>query len=160
MRQLAAWQEAKAELEGLEASIYAVSTDNLEQATEVAGKGLTFPVAYGATKRTGRRSAPGGPRTMTAISSPPSFCWAGAAWSWGPCTPPGRWAAWAPTRRCGPSPPGNGGGWNKNSNERSLGVSSNWPVIPVLNRNLSALSSIMTWWRVLVSASGGRLSPE
>ena len=55
MRQLAAWQEAKAELEGLEASIYAVSTDNLEQATEVAGKGLTFPVAYGATKEDGEK---------------------------------------------------------------------------------------------------------
>ena len=53
MRQLAAWQEAKAELEGLEATIYAVSTDNLEQATEVAGRGLTFPVGYGATKEDG-----------------------------------------------------------------------------------------------------------
>ena len=48
MRQLAAWEEKKAELEGLEASIYAVSCDTLEQATEVVGKGLTFPVAYGA----------------------------------------------------------------------------------------------------------------
>ena len=53
MRQLAAWEEKKAELEGLEASIFAVSTDNLEQATEVAGKGLSFPVAYGATKEDG-----------------------------------------------------------------------------------------------------------
>ena len=50
MRQLAAWEEKKAELEGMEASIYAVSVDSLEQATEVAGKGLTFPVAYGATQ--------------------------------------------------------------------------------------------------------------
>ncbi len=49
MRQLAAWEEKKAELEGLEASIYAVSCDTLEQATEVVGKGLTFPVGYGAT---------------------------------------------------------------------------------------------------------------
>ena len=50
MRQLAAWEEKKAELEGLEASIYAVSCDTLEQASEVVGKGLTFPVGYGATK--------------------------------------------------------------------------------------------------------------
>ena len=40
----------KSELEGMECAIYAISVDNLEQATEVAGKGLTFPVAYGATK--------------------------------------------------------------------------------------------------------------
>ena len=53
MRQLAAWEEKKAELEGLEAAIYAVSTDDLEQATEVVGKGLTFPVGYGATKEDG-----------------------------------------------------------------------------------------------------------
>ncbi len=40
----------KSELAGMECEIYAVSVDNLAQATEVAGKGLTFPVAYGATK--------------------------------------------------------------------------------------------------------------
>ena len=40
----------KSELEGMECAIYAISVDNLEQATEVAGRGLTFPVAYGATK--------------------------------------------------------------------------------------------------------------
>ena len=51
MRQLAAWEEMKSELEGMECSIYAISVDNLEQATEVAGKGLTFPVAYAATKK-------------------------------------------------------------------------------------------------------------
>ena len=50
MRQLAAWEGMKSELEELECSIYAISVDNLEQATEVVGKGLTFPVAYGATK--------------------------------------------------------------------------------------------------------------
>ena len=38
---------------GLECTIYAVSTDNLEQTTEVVGKGLTFPVAYGATREDG-----------------------------------------------------------------------------------------------------------
>ena len=37
----------------MEATIYAVSVDNLEQATEVVGNGLTFPVAYGATKEDG-----------------------------------------------------------------------------------------------------------
>ena len=47
---MAAWEEKKAELEGLEATIYAVSVDSLENATEVAGQGLTFPVAYGATQ--------------------------------------------------------------------------------------------------------------
>ena len=53
MRQLAAWEEKKAELEGMEASVYAVSCDTLEQATEVVGKGLTFPVAYGASREDG-----------------------------------------------------------------------------------------------------------
>jgi len=37
----------------VEASIYAVSVDSLEQAKEVAGKGLSFTVAYGATKADG-----------------------------------------------------------------------------------------------------------
>ena len=55
MRQLAAWEEKKAELEGMEATIYAVSVDNLEKATEASGKGLTFPVAYGATKEDGEK---------------------------------------------------------------------------------------------------------
>ena len=41
----------KSELEGMECAIYAISVDSLEQATEVANKGLTFPVAYGATKK-------------------------------------------------------------------------------------------------------------
>ena len=50
MRQLAAWEQMKSELEAMECSIYAISVDNLEQATEVVGKGLTFPVGYGATK--------------------------------------------------------------------------------------------------------------
>ncbi|MCH8107806.1 MAG: redoxin domain-containing protein [Chloroflexi bacterium] len=50
MRQLAAYEEKKEELEALGASIYAVSVDSLEHAGEVAAKGLTFPVAYGATK--------------------------------------------------------------------------------------------------------------
>lgn len=55
MRQLAAWEDKKAELEGLEASIYAVSCDSLDQAAEVVGRGLTFPVGYGATKADAER---------------------------------------------------------------------------------------------------------
>ena len=34
----------------MEATTYAVSVDSLEQAQEVAAIGLTFPVAYGATR--------------------------------------------------------------------------------------------------------------
>ncbi len=37
----------------MEASIYAVSVDSLEQAQEVANKGLSFTLAYGATKADG-----------------------------------------------------------------------------------------------------------
>ena len=47
---MAAWEAAKSELAALEATIYAVSVDSLDHAKEVVGKGLTFPVAYGATK--------------------------------------------------------------------------------------------------------------
>ena len=47
---MAAYEAAKAELEALDVSVYAVSTDNEEHAREVQGKGLTFPMAYGATK--------------------------------------------------------------------------------------------------------------
>ena len=50
MRQLAAYEDKKAELEALGATIYAASVDTLEQAREVAGRGLTFPVAYGVTR--------------------------------------------------------------------------------------------------------------
>lgn len=50
---MAEWEEKKAELEELGATIYAVSVDTLEQAQEVVGRGLTFPVAYGATKEDG-----------------------------------------------------------------------------------------------------------
>ena len=55
MRQLAAWQEKKAELEALEATIYAASVDSLEQAQEVVGRGLAFPVAYGVTREESER---------------------------------------------------------------------------------------------------------
>lgn len=47
---MAAYEAAKAELDALGVTVIAVSTDNEEQATEVKGKGLSFPVAYGATK--------------------------------------------------------------------------------------------------------------
>ena len=47
---MAAYEEAKAELEALEVSVYAVSADDEEHAREVKGKGLSFPMAYGATK--------------------------------------------------------------------------------------------------------------
>ena len=47
---MAAYEAAKAELDALGVTVYAVSTDNEEQAREVQGKGLSFPVAYGATK--------------------------------------------------------------------------------------------------------------
>ena len=39
----------------LEASIYAVSVDPLEQAKEVVGKTVTFHLAYGATREDGDR---------------------------------------------------------------------------------------------------------
>ena len=47
---MAAYEAAKAELDALGVTVIAVSTDNEEQATEVKGRGLSFPVAYGATK--------------------------------------------------------------------------------------------------------------
>jgi peroxiredoxin len=50
MRQLATYEEKKAELAALEATIYAASVDSLEQAQEVVNRGLTFPIAYGTTR--------------------------------------------------------------------------------------------------------------
>ena len=47
---MAAYEAAKAELEALDVSVYAASVDDGEKAAEVKGKGLSFPVAYGATK--------------------------------------------------------------------------------------------------------------
>ena len=47
---MAAYEAAKAELDALDVTVYAVSTDNEEQAREVQEKGLSFPMAYGATK--------------------------------------------------------------------------------------------------------------
>ena len=53
MRQLAAWESKKPELDALDATIYAVSADSLEHGQEVAWKGLSFSVAYGATREDG-----------------------------------------------------------------------------------------------------------
>jgi peroxiredoxin len=50
MRQLATYEEKKAELAALEATIYAASVDSLEQAREVVNRGLTFPIAYGTSR--------------------------------------------------------------------------------------------------------------
>ncbi len=47
---MAAYEAAKTELEALGVTVIAVSADTEEQAQEVKGRGLTFPVAYGATK--------------------------------------------------------------------------------------------------------------
>ena len=47
---MAAWEQAKTELEALECAIIVASVDFLEQSQEVAGKGLTYPVAYGVTQ--------------------------------------------------------------------------------------------------------------
>lgn len=47
---MASFEEMKSELAELDATIIAASVDSLEQAGEVAGKGLTFPVAHGVTR--------------------------------------------------------------------------------------------------------------
>ncbi len=51
MRQLAAWEEMKAQLEALGCTIIAASVDALEQAREMIDKsGTTFDFAYGVTQ--------------------------------------------------------------------------------------------------------------
>ena len=47
---MAAWEQNRAELEELGATVYAVSVDDMEKAQEVVELGITFPVAYGATR--------------------------------------------------------------------------------------------------------------
>lgn len=49
-RQLAAFEARRPELEDLDAKIIAVSVDTEEQAKEVKAKGISFDIAYGATK--------------------------------------------------------------------------------------------------------------
>ena len=46
---MAAYEAAKAELEALGTTIIAVSADTAEHAQEMKDRGLSFPVAYGAT---------------------------------------------------------------------------------------------------------------
>ena len=47
---MAAYEAAWPELDALGVTVIAVSTDTEEQAREVKGRGLAFPVAYGATR--------------------------------------------------------------------------------------------------------------
>ena len=47
---MAAYEAAKAELDALDVTVYAVSADDEEHAREVKGDGLSFAMAYGATK--------------------------------------------------------------------------------------------------------------
>ena len=47
---MAAYEEKKAELEALGATVYAAAVDSEEQVKEVIERGLTFPVGYGVTK--------------------------------------------------------------------------------------------------------------
>ena len=50
---MASYEEKKEELEALEAlesTVYTISVDNLDQAHEVVDQGVSYPVAYGATR--------------------------------------------------------------------------------------------------------------
>ena len=47
---MAAWEERIAELEELGATVYAVSTGSLEESQQVVDRGLSYPIAYGATR--------------------------------------------------------------------------------------------------------------
>ncbi len=47
---MAAYEAAKPELDALGATVIAVSSDTEEQAQEVKSRGLTFPIAYGASQ--------------------------------------------------------------------------------------------------------------
>ena len=50
MRQLAAWEEKKEELDALGVTVYGASVDTLEQAQEVVAKGIAFPMVYGISR--------------------------------------------------------------------------------------------------------------
>jgi peroxiredoxin len=52
---LAAYEAEREELAALGVSIYAASVDTLEQAPEVMGHGLTFPLGYGVTREESER---------------------------------------------------------------------------------------------------------
>ncbi len=47
---MAAYEEAKPELDELGVTVIAASADSLDNAKEVAGDGLSFPMAYGVTR--------------------------------------------------------------------------------------------------------------
>ena len=91
----------KSELEGMECAIYAISVDNLEQATEVAGQGLTFPVAYGARKEDSDAIGAWWAEDQHGGYIQPSGFRSGVgARYWGRSMPPDRWAGCGPARRC------------------------------------------------------------
>ena len=50
MRQLAVYEEHKADFDALGVTVYAASVDALEQTREVVNRGLTFDVGYGITR--------------------------------------------------------------------------------------------------------------
>lgn len=50
---MAEWEANKPALDELETTVIAVCTDTKEQTQEVKDKGLSFPIAYGATKEDG-----------------------------------------------------------------------------------------------------------
>ena len=86
---MAAYEAAKAELDALDVTVYAVSADNEEQAREVQGKGLSFPVAYGATKADADAIGAWWSDDRGGYVQPARVpASAAAAWSPGPCTPP------------------------------------------------------------------------
>ena len=90
----------KSELEGMECQIYAVSVDNLDQAAEVAGKGLTFPVAYGATKENSDAVGSWWSQDRGGYIQPSEFLLGRGARFSGRCMPPDRWVVCGPKRRC------------------------------------------------------------
>ena len=47
---MADWETSKSQLTELGVTVVAASVDGLEHAEEMAGKGLSFPVAYGVTR--------------------------------------------------------------------------------------------------------------
>jgi peroxiredoxin len=100
MRQLAAWQEKKVELEALGASIYTASVDSLEQAQGVVGQGLTFPVAYGVTREESERFGAWWEEERGYIQ-PSEFLLGRGGVVLGAMYASGPVAAWAATRRCG-----------------------------------------------------------
>ena len=50
MRQLAAWQQRKPDLDQLDCRVYAISADQLPHATSALNTGIIFSIGYGCTK--------------------------------------------------------------------------------------------------------------